>query len=227
MSPLEFDTAHKTAPSYEGKRPDLTRHVPPGTRTVLDLGCSKGAVGASVKAAHGATVVGLDINPEMVAIASTVLDEAHCINLGDLDALTAALDGRTFDAILAGDVLEHLANPWDAVRVLVDHLSPQGCIVGSVPNIGHWEMILHLLRQSWPLRRRGIFDNTHLRFFMFHDIAKLAPEDAQCAVVARNYRLRERRGRRWDRVILPRTIGLIPWLREFFVFQYIFVITRA
>ena len=227
MPSLEFDTSRKTASSYEGKRPDLTRHIPPNTRTVLDLGCSKGAVGASVKEALGATVVGLDINPDMIAIASTVLDEAHCVDLSDLGALSATLDGRTFDAIIVGDVLEHLVNPWDAVRVLVDHLTPQGCIVGSVPNIGHWEMILHLLRQSWPLRKRGIFDNTHLRFFMFHDIEKLAPEHARSTVVGRNYRLRERRGWRWDRVILPKTIGLIPWLREYFVFQYIFVITRA
>ena len=70
-----------------------------------------------------------------------------------------------FDAILYGDVLEHLVDP---LRVLVEldrALVPDGFVVISVPNIAHLYIRLLLLVGRFDYIDRGILDDSHLRFF--------------------------------------------------------------
>lgn len=227
-TPLEFDTARKNTASYKTARPDLIDLVPHSTQTFLDVGCNQGAVAAYLRNTlpNLRRVVGMEINAAALEVARPHLDAAHCLNLEDHAALRAALHGETFDTILAADVLEHLANPWAVSAILGEHLADGGQLIISVPNIAHWEIFLHLLRQSFPLRERGIFDNTHLRFFMRRDVRRLAPPNTHAVIARRLFRLFERRGRRWD-VLLKWTLGRVPWLREYFVFQYVVVAKRA
>ncbi|MBN1679025.1 MAG: class I SAM-dependent methyltransferase [Anaerolineae bacterium] len=219
-------TTQKDVASYQGNRPDIERHVPDSARRVLDVGCNRGAVGASLRAGQpDRTVVGIEVNANAVAEASSVLNAVYCVDLNDRDAVRHALAGHTFDAIIAGDVLEHLLEPWELVNTLLDFLDTNGIIIISIPHVGHWELFLHMLRQSWPLHSRGVFDNTHVRFFMYNDLSRLVPEQCSYELKSRNFRLREKGYSRFDR-LLKRTIGKIPWLREFFVFQYIFAVQR-
>ena len=82
----------------------LAAQVSPGQR-VLDIGCGTGAL--TLRAAgRGAQVVGIDINPEMLAIARKQVDR---LGLADQVALrelgVAELDGEPdagFDAVMSG-----------------------------------------------------------------------------------------------------------------------------
>jgi 2-polyprenyl-3-methyl-5-hydroxy-6-metoxy-1,4-benzoquinol methylase len=71
----------------------------------------------------------------------------------------------TFDAIVFGDVLEHLADPACVLTLARRCLSPGGVIIVSVPNIAHWTVRLRLLFGRFEYRDGGIMDATHLRWF--------------------------------------------------------------
>jgi SAM-dependent methyltransferase len=157
--------------------------------------------------------------------AEPALEAGFCLNLDNYDDLRAALATRQFDTIIAGDVLEHTADPWRIVDMLFSSLLPGGSIFISLPNIAHWELILHWLRQSWPVNPRGIFDNTHRRFFMRRDLKKLAPPGSEFTLLHRTFRLFDEGHPRLDRVI-SLLFRHIIWFREYLVFQYIFAIRK-
>src|SRR5438128_8161160 len=101
--------------------------VGPDTR-LLDAGC--GAGGASVLAAgRGAQVNGLDAAEALLAIARARVPDGD-FRLGDLEALPYA-DG-TFDAILAADVLQYVADPVAALRELRRVCAPGGRVVPAI-----------------------------------------------------------------------------------------------
>lgn len=84
-----------------------------GTRvkTVLDLGCGTGAHSLEL-AARGYEVTGVDISPEMIAIAERKKDEAGAVNVAYYVSDIADVDlGREFDAaIMMFNVIGYLAD---------------------------------------------------------------------------------------------------------------------
>jgi methionine biosynthesis protein MetW len=137
--------------------------VPPGAR-VLDVGCATGYLAAELTA-RGCVVVGVEAD---AAAARAAAAHTERTVTGDVetdacrDALTAL---APFDAVVCGDVLEHLRDPWAALRFLATLLAPRGRAVVSLPNIGHWTARRALLRGRFPYADHGLFDRTHLRFF--------------------------------------------------------------
>jgi SAM-dependent methyltransferase len=167
---------------------------------------------------------GIDINLAAVEEAKPWMEEAVCINLDNINQLSCFLSGKTFDTIVAADVLEHTTNPWLVASHLLRCLEPKGRMVVSLPNLGHWEIYVHLFKQYFPRRQRGIFDNTHMRFFLANNLDEFSLEGFKVRIVQRNYRLFESGASQpWDH-ILSRLVRYIPWLREFFVFQWVFYI---
>ena len=72
---------------------------------------------------------------------------------------------RDYDAVVLGDVLEHMPAPERALKKLVG-LQPAGCkFIISVPNVANLWVRLHLLMGRFDYAERGILDKTHLRFF--------------------------------------------------------------
>jgi 2-polyprenyl-3-methyl-5-hydroxy-6-metoxy-1,4-benzoquinol methylase len=159
-----FDPARKNVPAYQGLRKEiLSKILRP--RQLLDLGCNEGALAAALRSTFPACELwGIEINPAALNRALPFLSHGFCLNLEDLAGLENALNGRRFDHIIAADVVEHVMDPCELIRVLYEHLEPGGKIVVSVPNVAHWEIFCHLLRLNWPVRDRGIFDATHKRF---------------------------------------------------------------
>jgi methionine biosynthesis protein MetW len=139
--------------------------VPRGAR-VLDVGCATGYLGAELTA-RGCAVVGVEADP---AAARAAAAAAHCeqVVTGDVETADcrAALGGLApFDAVVCADVLEHLRDPWEALRFLATLLRPGGRAVLSLPNTGHWTARRAVLRGRFPYAEHGLFDRTHLRFF--------------------------------------------------------------
>jgi SAM-dependent methyltransferase len=138
--------------------------VPRGART-LDVGCATGYLAAELAAARGATVVGVEADPSAAAAAAGVCERVVC---GDVEAPDCRAELRAlapFDALVCGDVLEHLRDPWDALAFLATLLAPRGRAAVSVPNVAHWTGRRALLRGRFPYAEHGLFDRTHLRFF--------------------------------------------------------------
>jgi 2-polyprenyl-3-methyl-5-hydroxy-6-metoxy-1,4-benzoquinol methylase len=166
------DLRQRRRSAYETARPDIQALVPPTARSVLDVGCASGALGEALKA-HGAErVVGIELDPELAADARGRLDD---VVEGDVAAVLSEPGGLgSFDCVIAADVLEHLADPWAALRHAVSLLEPGGSAVVSLPNVRNHEMFWSVaVRGRWPRREHGVFDRTHLNWFTLADAREL------------------------------------------------------
>ncbi len=151
--------------SYTLVREDLLSLIPDKDLSeVLDVGCANGATGRVLKQRFpGSRVTGIELDPLLAEEARTCLDRVLLADaLQGLEILST--ESRTFDLVLCGDVLEHLPDPWAALR-LIRGLT-RGCVIVSLPNVAHYSTIWSLFAgKRWPYRDRGIHDRTHLRFF--------------------------------------------------------------
>lgn len=140
-------------------------------KKVLDVGCAGGDF-ARLLVQHECDVVGVDINP-------VAAEEArkHCtrVVVADLDeaSLPDLLEGREFDAIVFGDVLEHLHEPARTLDEARGLLSERGYVVASIPNISHGAIRLALLSGHFDYQELGILDDSHLRFFTSKTVDEL------------------------------------------------------
>lgn len=129
---------------------------------VLDVGCASGYLAARL-AERGCSVTGFELDPDSAALA-----EAHCerVIVGNLESADdRAAIPADFDVVLLGDVLEHLADPWDALRFVRGRVGAGGVVVASIPNVAAWTVRLALARGAWQYTETGLLDRTHLRFF--------------------------------------------------------------
>lgn len=115
----------------------------PDVRRVLDYGCAHGESSILIHNIANVSVVGVDINPEVVERARgfsdwfstdpTIVRFAPVTGTDDL----APLHG-TFDAVFAGEVLEHVLDPFATLEDLHRCLRAGGLLVLTMP-WGPWE----------------------------------------------------------------------------------------
>jgi 2-polyprenyl-3-methyl-5-hydroxy-6-metoxy-1,4-benzoquinol methylase len=150
-------------------------------RTVLDVGCGVGLNGAAAKR-RGARVTGIEIVAESARRARAVLDEVLEIDITRDEPVQRALDGRKFEVVLLGDVLEHVVDPASVLARLLPYVEDDGRVVVSLPNVAAWPVRLGLLAGDFEYQKSGILDDTHLRFFTRASAVKLV-EDAGLEVL--------------------------------------------
>ncbi len=136
---------------------EMLESLPPSR--ILDVGCSGGLFAARARAA-GHHVTGVDY----LEIPG-VRERTDRFFVADLERGLPAEVGTRFDVVIAGDVIEHLTRPAEILRQLRDVLRPGGQVFLSVPNFGHWYPRLRVVTGRFGYDRRGILDDTHLRFF--------------------------------------------------------------
>jgi O-antigen biosynthesis protein len=169
----ESKEATSSAPSpgyYEFERPELVALVPLSARHVLDVGCGTGRLGLALKARQAVEVVGLEAVEAAARPARERLDEVFA---GDVEKLELPFAAGSFDAIVCGDVLEHLREPGQFLRRAREWLRPGGALVASIPNVRHHSVVRMLLGGDWSYEQAGLLDRTHLRFFTRRAIGQL------------------------------------------------------
>src|SRR5665647_1509619 len=182
IMPLGDDASMSTTPTperllayrrryFSDAKPAFLRLIDPRDLRVLDLGCGGGHNGALLKRAGAREVIGVELDAGAAAQARERLDGVVCSDLVGLDL--AGLGDEPFDAILASDVLEHLAEPEAVLAQVLTRLRPGGAVVVSLPNVAHVCVFASLLLKRWPRKSSGIFDRTHLRFFAKWDMVAL------------------------------------------------------
>jgi 2-polyprenyl-3-methyl-5-hydroxy-6-metoxy-1,4-benzoquinol methylase len=143
-------------------------------KRVLEAGCASGHMSEMLHA-QGCSVVGVEIDATVVQPATKWLERVIVGNFDD-DKLWIDLEGELFDAILFGDVLEHLKDPLTALRQSAKHLRPSGMVVISVPNIAHADVKLALIQGTFPYSETGLLDRTHIYFFTKEGLFDLVKE---------------------------------------------------
>lgn len=143
-------------------------------KRVLEAGCASGHV-SEMLSGQGCSVVGVEIDEDVARSARQWTKRVIVGNFDD-DLLWKELEGEYFDAILFGDVLEHLHDPLKTLRESVKHLLPSGMVVISVPNIAHADVKIALMNGSFPYQDSGLLDRTHLHFFTKESLLELVKE---------------------------------------------------
>src|SRR5262249_1779529 len=112
---------------------------------------------------------GIEPDAEDAAAAAAVYDRVLSCRL---DEVPEDFTGR-FDAILFGDVLEHLVDPSDALARVRPWLTDIGRLIASVPNAGHWSIVDDLIRGRFDYVPYSLLSGTHLRLFTRRTLADL------------------------------------------------------
>jgi glycosyltransferase involved in cell wall biosynthesis/SAM-dependent methyltransferase len=126
---------------------------------ILDLGCSGGLLAERVRAL-GHHVTGVDYTE-----VPGVRERTDRFVRADLSQGLPVEIGDGYDVVIAGDVIEHLPRPRHTLAEIREVLRPGGQVLLSVPNFGHWYPRSRVALGLFGYDRRGILDNTHLRFF--------------------------------------------------------------
>ena len=219
MSENSSTSAFKVA--YTGPRPDILQLLPKDPKRVLDVGCSDGTLGESIKQQWpNTTVVGMELSNEMGSVAKRRIDQVLIGDIEDPNSLNE-LDSQTFDVIIFADVLEHLRDPWRMLSRIRPYLRLDSVIIASLPNVRHVDTLYNLIfKGEWPYRDRGIHDRTHLRFFTKKNIMDMfASEEMSIVRTSTNYRLVERPHKVNQYAHRFAVFGLAPFL----AFQYLVV----
>jgi 2-polyprenyl-3-methyl-5-hydroxy-6-metoxy-1,4-benzoquinol methylase len=164
-----YESKESSASSH-GRIVSWLRDRPPSR--VLDLGCGDGFVAERLRAA-GHHVVGVDM-----AAGEGVKDRVDLFVEADLDnGIPPEVESEgPYDVVVAADVIEHVRRPEEILDQLHGLLAPGGVVIASIPNFAHWYPRLRVMAGRFDYDRRGILDNTHLRFFTNRSFERLAQE---------------------------------------------------
>jgi len=151
-------------PSIHGlsNREEMVPFIPRSATTVLDVGCSRGLFVKSLLAARPELrITGIEVDANAAESAAT--HYASVIRGCFPDDVPS---GTTYDCLVFNDVLEHIVDPWTALRGSTSHLADGGVAVASIPNVRYVAVVLRLLLQGrFDYVDFGILDRSHLRFF--------------------------------------------------------------
>jgi glycosyltransferase involved in cell wall biosynthesis/precorrin-6B methylase 2 len=138
---------------------------------VLEIGTATGYLTAEM-AKLGCAVTGIEQDHDMANIA-----RRYCQKMieGDIETLDLSNLGQ-YDAIVFGDVLEHLRNPSEILQKVLGLLKPAGKVLISLPNIANIWVRMSLLFGRFNYTRVGILDESHLRFYTLETMKKLADD---------------------------------------------------
>lgn len=156
--------------AYTTSRSDIVQLVPLNAIFVLDIGCSNGALGQTLKNDMPQRIVyGVELDTNFSNEAAKKLD---CVFNGDINGLNwdKLFDGQRFDCIIFADVLEHLVDPKKSLELAIKYLNENGTVIVSLPNVRHLSALWAIFFNGrFPKRDRGIFDRTHLHWFTVRD----------------------------------------------------------
>lgn len=144
---------------------------------VLEVGTATGYLTAEMTN-RGCKVTGIERDPKMAEVARPYCSE---MIVGDIEGVDLRGLG-CYDAIVLGDVLEHMYNPGAVLQELAKRLKPGGKILVSLPNVANIWVRLNLLLGRFNYSRVGILDETHLRFFTFKSARRLLEESGLAVI---------------------------------------------
>jgi len=151
---------HSFGRYYSGQREDLAKLVPASVIRILDVGCARGGFGAVLRQKYpGLDLTGVEMNDVMATAAAPHYDRIFHARVETVDFQ------RRFDHINCGDIIEHLDDPWQILKLFYDLLEKGGTLVISLPNVGHWTIVRDLARGEFPYLPVGLLCLTHIRWF--------------------------------------------------------------
>ena len=149
----------------------MLRYIPGGIRTSLEFGCGHGGFSALLKKSLNSETWAIEIDKNSAREAAKKIDKVIC---GDALESLSKIPDNYFDCIIMFDILEHLADPYNFLKILKGKLSCKGVAVASIPNVRYYRVFVnYVIHGNWDYKSHGVMDNTHLRFFTYKSIIKV------------------------------------------------------
>ena len=128
--------------------------------SVVEVGCGAGANFQLYRDAGFELLHGVEVHRQMADVATARFDQVYAVAVEEFQPL-----GVRYHAVVVGDVLEHLVDPWLVLRRIYDWSAYDAVLAVSIPNAQNWTVVWPLIRGRWDYTADGILDRTHLRFF--------------------------------------------------------------
>ena len=156
---------------------------------VLDAGCGRAFTLSHLRAASPVRAVGCDRRLDHLAIGRRALAEDPGVRLVAADLARLPFTPGSFDAVIASEVLEHVADDRAVLRGLADLLRPGGLVAITVPNARYplWYDPLNRVLEKvgvTPIRRgplAGIWPD-HRRLYTAESLRSLVTDSGLEAV---------------------------------------------
>lgn len=155
-------------------------------KRVLEVGAGPGSITRHLHGHGGCAVTAVELDAEAIKLLSPYCNKVYQANLNDPDwpQLLSAEEG--FDVVVAADVLEHLYDPWATLELMTRFVNEDGCLIISLPHVGHSSIAACLLQEDFEYRDWGLLDRTHIRFFGIKNIQDLF-EDAGLKIISAEF----------------------------------------
>ncbi|GEM_PF-798570 len=156
-------------------------------KNVLELGCACGVMSKILCEYAHCSVFGVECDQNSAEYARPYCEELAIVDI-DTANWDEILGDRTFDIIVAADVLEHLRDPQGCLRSLLRHLNSDGYVVISVPNVCYNGIVSELITNDFKYRETGLLDYTHLRYWSLNSLEHMLSEAGLtiCCIETRN-----------------------------------------
>jgi len=159
---------------FEHKRTEILNFMPKEFKSILDIGCGAGGFLSN----FDNKIYRAGIEPDKKA-SELAKEGADLIINGEFNEetiieLLKISKVQKFDCISFNDVLEHLYDPWKAIQLCKNIISPRGIIIASIPNILFYSNIWNIIKnQDFLYENAGLMDITHIRFFTKKSIIRM------------------------------------------------------
>lgn len=166
---LKYDYTFEPGSNHSGAY--IAELVPKNT-SVLEVGAGAGSVSRALIDWNGCEVTAVEIDDASLERLRQICGRVVKADLNDA-SWPDELGSKQYDVVVFGDVLEHLYDPVSALRAASKLLQPGGCVVVSIPHVGHNGVVSSLLLSDFDYRESGLLDKTHVRFFGVKNIQDL------------------------------------------------------
>lgn len=162
-------------------------------KTVLDIGCASGYLGARVKQ-KGNYVAGVEVSQLAAQKAKEVLDTVYTFDLER--EWPEEIKGRKFDLAIMAEIIEHVFDPTHLIKNVSHVLNKEAEIIVTTPNIISWPMRLKVVFGLFEYTDQGTLDFGHIRFFTYEYLKKILAASG-FRVVKENHIISPGRLTRW------------------------------
>ncbi len=152
-------------PVHEQHNPDLLALIPKNAKTIVEVGCSSGALAREYKKINSnCQYLGVECVAEYAKLAERYCDSVFVADIESVDEMFLR-DTLAGDCWIFGDALEHLKNPWALLSKIRKNIPDHGSIVACIPNAQHWSIQARLSCGDFRYEDSGLLDRTHIRWF--------------------------------------------------------------
>lgn len=131
----------------------IVASLPGGARTLLDVGCSPGTLGAMLP--RGTDYFGVDIASEIMPVGTS---PDHFV-VADLNAGEEPFPAQRFDVVVVSGMFEYIRDPSAFMRLLARRVRPGGHLILTYMNRRN-----HRELREWMLGRAYSYPDPHLNF---------------------------------------------------------------